>query len=196
MVAFEDYVKVIEKDTNDIMEALVEGSIYLQENQIDALQTQAAWVVAAKLRRYLETYLSIEISLNLVWDSWLEYHTLKYGNMTAQLLKELHSIEYADSIAAFDPSEIDENTDPSVHYFLYMMQAYNAPKVTIHSLQSKQQEYRMQYLFDIQNELAANRIDMSTDAIMTYLDLLEIQRTFDELMVTDYSGGEMNGLVK
>ena len=196
MVTFEEYVKTIEKDTNDIMEALVEGSIYLQENQIDALQTQAAWVVAAKLRRYLETYLSIEISLNLVWDSWLEYHIMKYGKLSAELLKELHNSGYADSIAAFDPSDIDENTDPSIHYFLYMMKVYNAPKVTIHSLQSNQQEYRMQYLFDIQNELAANRIDMSTDAIMTYLDLLEIQRTFDELMVTYYNGGEMNGLVK
>ena len=195
MVPFEEYVKTIEKDTNDIMEALVEGSIYLQENQIDALQTQAAWVVAAKLRRYLETYLSIEISLNLVWDSWLEYHIMKYGKLSAELLKELHNSGYADSIAAFDPSDIDENT-ASIHYFLYMMKVYNAPKVTIHSLQSNQQEYRMQYLFDIQNELAANRIDMSTDAIMSYLDLLEIQRTFDELMVTDYSGGEMNGLVK
>ena len=196
MVTFEEYVKTIEKDTNDIMEALVEGSIYRQENQIDALQTQAAWVVAAKLRRYLETYLSIEISLNLVWDSWLEYHIMKYGKLSAELLKELHNSGYADSIAAFDPSDIDENTDPSIHYFLYMMKVYNAPKVTIHSLQSNQQEYRMQYLFDIQNELAANRIDMRTDAIMTYLDLLEIQRTFDELMVTYYNGGEMNGLVK
>ena len=63
MVTFEDYVKIIEKDTTDIMEALVEGSIYLQENQIDALQTQAAWVVAAKLRRYLEIYLSRHLIL-------------------------------------------------------------------------------------------------------------------------------------
>ena len=186
MVTVNQYKEIIKKLSNQIADAIGHDSIYLQENQIDALQTRAAWDVACIMRNGLEDALGIELSLNLVWDSWIDYHRNKYGTMTAELLQQMHDYKYAEYVTALDPRDIENVTDPMSHYYAFVMGYYQSTKVVIHSVQSDQQQYMIRHLFDVQRTLAHdNMLDVPTDVVLAYEDALSIIPDLSELIIGD-----------
>ena len=77
MITREAYIEKIAKDAREIHDNVPDESSYKQENHIEPLHTKAAWNVAALLRHALEEMIALELDLNLIWDSWLEYHRAK-----------------------------------------------------------------------------------------------------------------------
>ena len=186
MITREAYIEKIAKDAREIHDNVPDESSYKQENHIEPLHTKAAWNVAALLRHALEEMIALELDLNLIWDSWLEYHRAKYGSITAELLMQLHDADYARGIIALDPRELELDADPLGHYFMYVMTMYTYTKATSHNIQSGEASLLYQYLINVQEALALEWfIDMPTDAILAYAELFSISHDFDDLMLVD-----------
>ena len=161
-----------------------EPSIWSQDAHIDALQTNAAWNCAALLQDALITMVSVELGLDQVWDSWLEYHREINGPIGHDLLMKLHNIEYVQAVINVDPSELDaENPDPHAHYFLFVLMSYTATSITTHCLQSPEQALYHNYYIYIKKHLLDHGLDMPISVVREYLAMCGINRTIGELEV-------------
>ena len=179
-MTMEDAAAIIGK-VDEIYEST--PSIWSQDAHIEALHTNAAWNCAALLQDALITMVSVELGLDQVWDSWLEYHRTINGPISHDMLMKLHSIEYVQEVISVDPSELDIQPEPTAHYFLFVLMQYTATSVTMHSLQSPEQALYHNYYIYIKKHLLDHSLDMPISVVKEYLAMCGIERAIGELEV-------------
>lgn len=157
--------------------------LWNQVYQLDALQVHDAWVACNLLRYALAKASGLELSLNLVWDSWTQYHTeLNGGSMDKETLMKMHDLEYIAEVVKADPNSFgDAVPDPLAHYFLFAVAKYPATNFTIHSATSQETLNRLLYLLSVQYHIAECGYDMHTELIDGWLGWNNVCRAPEEL---------------
>lgn len=189
MASLEKFKQITEEDAAAVLKRLDETSgatpsIWSQAAHIEALQTNAAWACASLLQDALINMISIELGLDQVWDSWLEYHRTIGGPITHDTLMKLHNIDYVKSVIETDPSTFDvEFPDPESHYFFYILVSYRATTVSYHSIQSPEQALYLNYYIYIKKHLLDHGYDVPVMVLRELLFQCGIERTLGELEV-------------